>query len=134
MIFLLFLCQDDFINEEEGMEATVLFGLLEQKNSYLLEFHKLNMDELNLLANGRIDHLEDFYYSRELLLNAISKLDIKISEDEIDNLQVNKNQKKKLVDILNLKRKMVMSILDQDLAIISLVNELKKDKTTDIAS
>ena len=134
MIFLLFLCQDDYINEEESMEAISLFCLLEQKNSYLLEFHKLNMDELNLLANGRIDHLEDFYYSRELLLNAISKLDIQISEDEIENTKVNNNQKKKLVDILNLKRKMVMSILDQDLAIISLVNELKRGKIADLAS
>lgn len=116
------------------MEATSLFNLLEQKNSYLLEFHKLNMDELKLLANGCIDHLEDFYYSRELLLNAISKLDIQISEDEIDSVEVNKTQKKKLVDILSLKRKMVMSILDQDLAIISLFNELKKNKTTNIAS
>ena len=116
------------------MEATSLFNLLEEKNSYLLEFHKINMDELKLLANGRIDHLEDFYYSRELLLNAISKLDIQISEDEIDNVQVNKTQKKKLIDILSLKRKMVMSILDQDLAIISLFNELKKNKTTNIAS
>ena len=116
------------------MEATALFGLLEKKNSYLLEFHKLNMDELNFLGNGRIDHLEDFYYSRELLLNAIAKLDVQISEDKIENVEVNKIQKKKLVDILSLKRKMVMSILDQDLAIISLVNELKKDKVKDIAS
>ena len=116
------------------MEAIELFGLLEQKNSYLLEFHKLNMDELTFLANGRIDHLEDFYYSRELILNAISKLDVQISEDEVENVQVNKGEKKKLVDLLSLKRKMVMSILDQDLAIISLVNELKKDKVLDFAS
>lgn len=117
------------------MEATALFDLLEQKNSYLLEFHKLNMDELNLLADGHIEHFEDFYYSRELLLNAISKLDVQISEDEIENLeQPNKIQKKKLLDILNLNRKMVMSIVDQDLAIISLLSELNKGKTKDIAS
>ena len=115
------------------MEAGSLFNLLEQKNSYLLEYHKLNIDELCKLAEGRMDHLEDFYYSRELLLNAISKLDVKISKNKIEGLEVNKSQKKKLVDILNLKRKMVMSILDQDLAIISLVNELKKGKTKNIA-
>ena len=115
------------------MESGSLFNLLEQKNSYLLEYHKLNIDELRKLADGRMDHLEDFYYSRELLLNAISRLDVKISKNTIESLEVNKSQKKKLVDILNLKRKMVMSILDQDLAIISLVNELKKGKTKNIA-
>jgi len=116
------------------MEATSLFNLLEQKNSYLLEFHKLNMSELKLLAEGKMNHLEDFYYSRELLLNAISKLDDKLEENEMGGVQVDKKQKKKFLDILNLKRKMVMSILDQDLVIISLINELKKGKTLDIAS
>ena len=107
-------------------ESISLFHLLEQKNSYLLEFHKLNMDELNRLAEGRMNNLENFYYSRELLLNAIHKLDDQISQNQIEELEVNKKEKKKLVDILNLKRKMVLSILDQDLAIISLVDQLKK--------
>ena len=114
--------------------ADSLFNLLEQKNSYLLEFHKINMNELNLLSKGCTDNLENFYYSRELLLNAIHKLDRKISENKIENLKVGRGEKKKLVDILNLKRKMVMSILDQDLAIISLVNKLKKGSIGVIAS
>ncbi|MBC6415743.1 MAG: hypothetical protein GDA46_05050 [Bdellovibrionales bacterium] len=113
------------------MEAVSLFNLLEQKNSYLLEYHKLNVNELDRLAKRRVENLEDFYYSRELLLDAISKVDTKISKNKIENLDVNKKQKKRLVSILNLKRKMVMSILDQDLTILSLVNELKKGKTQD---
>ena len=114
-------------------ETLSLFQLLEQKNSYLVEFHKINMDELKRLAEGSVKNLENFYYSRELLLNAINKLDGKIYENGIEELKVNKQEKKKLVDILNLKRKMVLSILDQDLAIISLVDQLKKSNTKDIA-
>ena len=116
-------------------EAFSLFEILEQKNSYLLEFHKINMDELDRLAEGCIDNLENFYYSREFLLNAIHKLDDRISQNNLDeDLKVNKTQKKRLIDILNLKRKMVMSILDQDLTIISLVDQIKKRNIKTIAS
>ncbi len=116
-------------------EVFSLFEVLEQKNSYLLEFHKINMNELNHLAEGCLDHLEDFYYSRELLLNAINRLDDKISQKNWDkNLKINKAEKKKLVEILNLKRKMVMSILDQDLIILSLVDKIKKDSIKAVAS
>ena len=124
-----------FFRQEVKMhsESISLFQLLEQKNSYLLEFHKINMDELSRLAEGSINNLENFYYSREILLNAINKLDDKISSNKIESLRVNKREKKRLIDILNLKRKMVLSILDQDLTIISLVNQLKKSSTADIA-
>ena len=114
-------------------EDIMLFQLLEQKNSYLLEFHKINMEELSRLAEGCINNLENFYYSREILLNAIHKLDREISKNKIETLQVNKQEKQKLIDILNLKRKMVLSILDQDLAIISLIGQLKKSNIKDIA-
>ena len=114
-------------------ESISLFQLLEKKNSYLLEFHKINMNELKRLAEGSINNLENFYYSREILLNAINKLDHKISKNKIESLKVNKQGKKKLIDILNLKKKMVLSILDQDLAIISLVDQLKKSEAKDLA-
>ena len=116
-------------------EIMSLFEMLEQKNSYLLKFHKINMDELNRLAEGYIDNLENFYYSRELLLNAINKLDRRLPWDNLnENLQINTVEKKKLMDILNLKRKMVMSILDQDLTIISLVDQIKRGSIKAMAS
>ena len=114
-------------------ENISLFQLLEKKNSYLLEFHKINMNELKRLGEGSLNNLENFYYSREILLNAINKLDSKISKKKIESVSVNKKEKKKLIDILNLKRKMVLSILDQDLAIISLVDHLKNTIAKDLA-
>ena len=117
------------------METVSLFDLLEKKNSYLLEFHKINTQELKRFAKGCFDHLEDFYYSRELLLNAIHKLDDKLSQNPIREIRgIQKSEKKKLTDILNLKRKMIMSILDQDLTILSLINQLKESSIKDIAS
>ena len=116
-------------------EVFSIFETLEKKNSYLLEFHKINMEELGRLAQGSLKNLENFYYSREILLNAISHLDDKISLNDLKkNIKINKKEKKKLLDILNLKRKMVMSILDQDLTIISLVDKLKKEGIKAVAS
>ena len=116
-------------------EVCSLFTALEQKNSYLLELHKINMEELDRLAEGCLDNLENFYYSREILLDAIKKLDKKLSKQNWDqSLKVDKKEKKKLIDIFQFKKKMVMSILDQDLAIISLVDAFKKNDTKAIAS
>ncbi len=116
-------------------KVIALLELLEQKNSYLLEFHKINIDEINRLHQGCIDNLENFYYSRELLLNAIDKLDHKFSEKDTsgDFLKANKAEKKKLLEILKLKKDMVLSILDQDLVIISLIEKLQ-NKYPSIAS
>jgi len=116
-------------------EVYSLFEALEKKNSYLLEFHKINMNELDRLAEGSMDNLENFYYSRELLLSAINKLDDTISQNNLDkNLKISKNQKQKLMEILNLKRKMVLSILDQDLTIMSLIDKIKNGDLKFIAS
>lgn len=117
-------------------ELFLLFEILEKKNFYLLEFHKINMAELRqLTTKGNVDNLENFYYSRELLLNAINKLDSQISTNKlIKNLKINKKEKRRLMDILNLKREMVMSILEQDLTILSLVDQIKNRNIQTIAS
>ena len=116
-------------------EVVKLLEILEQKNSYLLEFHKINIDEMDRLYQGRVDNLENFYYSREILLNAIDKLDSKFSKKSSDGdfFKANKAEKKKLIEILKLKKDMVLSILDQDLAIISLVDKMQ-NKNLSIAS
>lgn len=108
-------------------EVQSLFNLLEEKNSYLLEFHKINNNEIERLIKGHQDNLENFYYSRELLLNAIDRLDSQIAKEEKNAcFEAQKEEKKKLKEILHLKRNMVLSILDQDLTIISLVDRLNQ--------
>ncbi|MCY4513322.1 MAG: hypothetical protein OXB86_06505 [Bdellovibrionales bacterium] len=113
-------------------EVRSLFEMLEQKNSYLLEFHKINTEEMDRLAEGCADHLEDFYYSRELLLNAIDKLDRRIQEKERKPAPlVGVSEKNKLKKLLSLKKNMILSILDQDLTILSLVEKINKDRNLD---
>lgn len=111
--------------------AQSLFHLLEEKNSYLMEFHKINNTEIERLIQGCSDNLEDFYYSRELLLNAIDKLDKQIADAEQSApFEAQADEKNKLEELLRLKKKVVLSILDQDLIIISLIDRLQKNAKT----
>jgi len=112
-------------------EVLALFEMLDQKNGYLLEFHQMNLDEINKLNQGCTDHFETFYYNREVLLNAIDKLDRKLSINRCSKM--NRAEKKKLVEILNIKKDMVLSILEQDLMIMSLLEQLK-NKIPSLAS
>ena len=113
------------------MNETILeiLTLLEKKNSYLLEYHRINSKEISLLSKGQIKNLENFYYSRELLLDAIDKVDNKFkSKNLYEKSKMNHKTKQRLSDILKLKNDMVRSILDQDVTILSLVEQLNEGK------
>ena len=113
----------------EKMEFLDIFDLLERKNSYLLEFHKINNKEISRLSTGCIRNLENFYYSRELLLNAIDRLNNRCNYKELSRkCKVNLKEKEKLSHIFKLKDDMVRSILDQDVVILSLVDKLHEGK------
>ncbi len=121
-------------------DVSSVFEILEEKNSCLLEFHRINTDEIRRLSQGRIDNLENFYLSRELLLRAISRLDSKIAQNNSNSsgprktLEVNQEERQKLLELLNLKKSMVMSIVDQDMTILSLMEKLHQGKERFAAS
>lgn len=120
-------------------EVSSVFEILEEKNSCLLEFHRINTDEILRLSQGRIDNLENFYLSRELLLRAISRLDSKIAKNNSNGagpnkIEVNQEERRKLLELLNLKKNMVMSIVDQDMTILSLMEKLHQGKERFAAS
>ena len=105
-----------------------LFCLLEKKNDCLLKFHKLNNSEIGRLTCGCQDNLDNFYHAREALLAAIDKADKRIAaEEKAARFEARKEEKKKLKKLLRLKRDLVLSILDQDLVILSLMNGLRED-------
>lgn len=112
-----------------NVEITSVLEMLEKKNSYLLEFHKINNDELSRLHKGHTNNLENFYYSREILLNAIDRIDHELSfKKSKKTLKTSKKEKDKFVELIKFKQDMVLSILDQDITIISLVEELQNKK------
>ena len=110
-----------------------LFKILEQKNSYLLEFHKLNQEELKKLCKGHLNNLETFYYSREIILNAIERLDKKLHHHQETSITLHSEEKRKLEEMLKLKKDMVLSILDQDFTILSLFDKFNETEIKKVA-
>ena len=110
-----------------------LFKMLDKKNSYLREFYDVNAREIKRLVRGEFDKLETFYYSRELILNAIERIDKQLKTNKlIQEPSISNQDRIRLKEIFKLKQNMVLSILDQDMAIFSMVEkgenqtELKK--------
>ena len=95
-----------------------MIELLGQKNSYLIEFQKLNKEELVRIKNGEYQNLEAFYYDRELLLNAIDKVDEKLGHYKVEDFtDVSEESKRKVIYLLRNKRQFLMHILNQDMQI-----------------
>ena len=114
-------------------DVKALFHLLEKKNRCLLKFHKLNNDEIERLTAGCQDNLDNFYHDREALLSAIDQVDKRIAEEEKPaRFEAQTAEKKRLKKILRLKRDMVLSILDQDLVILSLMSGLQEDNENEL--
>ncbi len=102
----------------KNASVTYMIELLSKKNSYLIEFQKLNKEELGRLKNSNFQNLEDFYYDREILLNAISRIDQELSHYKVEDFKdVSEESKRKIIYLLRNKRQFLVYILNQDMQI-----------------
>lgn len=100
-----------------------IINLLDQKNHYLEKFYSLNEEELLNFAKNNFDHLEEFYKTREEILNVIRYVD-----DEIDKTQtaaLSLEEKRQMNEALSIKDEYVGRILAQDLEILSCIESAK---------
>lgn len=104
-------------------------SLLQEKNRYLECFVELNANELHKFSDGRFEHVEAFYQTRERILDIIKCLDILIQE------QVEQMAGESLPSELCLQVKALMSqkdelakqIIEQDQRILSCI-ETERNK------
>lgn len=103
-----------------------LFRLLEERNARLKELYKINALEMKRLSQGRTGNLKKFCFVRERLLYAIARADKKIASaaEAAKPSRLSRQDKNKIKNLLLLKRAVILSILDQDIAIISLVEDI----------
>lgn len=107
----------------ENASIQQMIDLLDKKNSYLLDFQNLNNEEICRIQKGNFTNLEAFYYDREILLNAIDRVDHQLKKYRIDQfVDVCENSKKKVLDLLRVKKKFIHHILDQDMQIYAGLN------------
>ena len=99
--------------------------LLQQKKDYLKEFEKINSVECNRLRAGDYNHIQQFYYNRQIILDAISNIDKHLKECEA---QAFSEEEKQLVrSLFQNMRGLITSILHTDILIHSYLNDLQYD-------
>lgn len=102
--------------------------LLCEKNFYLEKFYSLNESQLEFIEGRKFDGLETFYRTRDGILDIIRKIDELVeSSDDMpkDANAVDPILKKQIVECLQIKNNLVTKILEQDLKILSAIEQAK---------
>ncbi len=114
-----------------------IIELLNEKNFCLEKFITVNDSELANFTAGDFNNLEDFYASREGLLEIIKRIDFLIDEknqDPVDTAQVSPQFKKEILEAQRSKNDLVNQILQQDLQILSALENAKSDIIRELSS
>ncbi len=106
-----------------------LIQFLNEKNHFLEKFYSLNERQVARLEGGMFDDIEKFYNQREDLLKILKYVDAEIhtahmSHKDMDG-KFDAGQKELIREALRTKESYVKRILDQDLIILSLIDEAK---------
>ena len=101
-----------------------VIDLLRQKNNYLTQFETISSFQCHRLQSGDHSHLEQFYYSRQVILDAIENIDTHLKKCSVQSIS---SAEKNLVRaLLRKKRKITWNILRTDLLIHSYLNKAHK--------
>lgn len=126
-------------NSNQGT-AHKLVDLLDEKNQYLEKFFELNETELHCFADGNFDNVENFYQSREKILDIIRCLDVLV-DDEVSALAeaaITATVRAEIQDLMDHKDRLAKQIIAQDLQVLAaiedeksnIIRELKNTKQT----
>jgi hypothetical protein len=105
-----------------------VLDLLHEKNMHLEKFYRLNEAQLEKIAMREYETIDLFYANREGLLAVIKKLDEMVegaSAECTDATLIDDDMRAELVSILDYKNNLVARVLEQDLKILSAIEEEK---------
>lgn len=107
-----------------------IINLLKEKNHYLKKFYTLNKAEIIRLAEGDFTRLDYFYQSRENILDVISHIEARMEED-LGKVQpasaISEEERQRVRRELDFKDDVVNQILDQDLQILTFIENAKTE-------
>ncbi len=101
-----------------------IISLLNQKNHYLEKFYSVNENEILNFAKGEFSNLENFYQTREKILETIAYIDSQI-EAESASPDITSAERREISTALAIKEEYVSRILAQDLEILSCIESAK---------
>lgn len=114
---------------------TRIIQLLTQKNHYLEKFYSLNEEELFNFQCGNFDNIENFYQTREKILETVRYIDGQLDEvqsefpiaAESTIVNVEHSLRREMREHLAIKDEYVNRILGQDLEILSCIEKAKSE-------
>lgn len=100
--------------------------LLQEKNHYLEKFYSLNENELIHFAQANFDGLEEFYQTRERILEMLTYIDRELEKCDLGpHIQISMEDRDLVRECLATKEGYVSRILAQDLEILSCIEKAK---------
>ncbi len=107
---------------------TRIITLLNEKNHYLEKFYSLNEVELVNFAQGQFENIEDFYQTRERILEVLKYVDSQIEKinDEANVLAtITEDDRQKVRESLRIKDQFVTRIIEQDIQVLACIEMAK---------
>lgn len=106
-----------------------IIGLLKDKNYHLEKFLQLNAVELQNFESGDFENLEVFYQSRETILDLIRCIDrlVETASQDLEGEPISEVFRAEVRKCMDDKNAVVTKILEQDLKILSLIEQAKSD-------
>lgn len=103
----------------------LVIDLLKQKNNYLAQFKRIGDFESHRLQSGDYSYIEQFYYSRQIILDAIESIDKNLKQYTAQ--KTSEEDKKTIMALLKKQKEITLAILQKDLLIHSYLNDLQYD-------
>ena len=98
-----------------------IIKLLKRKNDCLREFEKASVQEYRRLRLGDLSHIESFYHHRQKILKIIDNIDRELKTTT--TASISEKDKKTMLDLIQEKKKITLTVLQQDLLIHSYLND-----------
>lgn len=113
-----------------------IVNLLNEKNSCLARFYNLNEREMQNFVEGNFENLEEFYATREGILNMITRVDEMIDMASLsfeEDMSVQPEISKQISDAVRARTEIIERILEQDLEILSTLDRMKSEIIKDLS-
>lgn len=107
-----------------------IISLLQEKNHYLEKFYALNETELVNFSLGNFERLENFYNTRERILEIIKYLDGQLDQGSLsmeDLSLVPLGDRRQVIEAMRVKDEYVSRIIEQDLEVLAYIEVAKSN-------
>ena len=111
------------MSKEASMKR--LIELMDQKNHYLEKFYTINETYIEYFLKNRFEEINDFYNSRENILEILKYIDQEIKIVSHTAQEESLLDVQKLKDCLSVKDTFVQKILEQDIDILACIESAK---------